>query len=75
MLSCKVVSTSLSELLALSFQVYRLSAISGISQEDRFSLSVVEVSWRRAVAGDKTIKPSRSEGSIPGGLILSGSKV
>ena len=35
----------------------------------------VAVSWRRAEAGDRTIKPSRSEGSTPGGLILSGSKV
>jgi hypothetical protein len=34
----------------------------------------VAVSWRRA-AGDRTIEPSRSEGSTPGGLILSGSKV
>ena len=35
----------------------------------------VAVSWRRAVAGDRTIEPSKSEGSTPGGLILSGSKV
>jgi hypothetical protein len=27
------------------------------------------------VAGDRTIEPFKSEGSIPGGLILSGSKV
>ena len=27
------------------------------------------------MAGDRTIEPSRSEGSTPGGLILSGSKV
>ena len=35
----------------------------------------VAVSWRRAVAGDRTIESSRSEGSIPGVLIFSGSKV
>jgi hypothetical protein len=34
------------------------------------------VSWRRAAASDRIIEPSRSvEGSTPGGLILSGSKV
>jgi hypothetical protein len=42
--------------------------ISGASQQ-------VAVSWRRAAAGDRTIEPSRSKGSTPGGLILSGSKV
>ena len=31
------------------------------------------MSWRRAAAGDRTIEPSKSEGSTPGGL--SGSKV
>ena len=35
----------------------------------------VAVSWRKAAAGDRTIDLSRSEGSTPGGLILSGSKV
>ena len=33
------------------------------------------VSWRRAEAGNRTIELSKSEGSTPGGLILSGSKV
>jgi hypothetical protein len=33
------------------------------------------VSWRRAEAGDRTIEPSRSEGSTPGSLTLRGSKV
>jgi hypothetical protein len=42
--------------------------ISGASQQ-------VAVSWRRAAAGDRTIEPSRSKGSTPGGLILSGNKV
>jgi hypothetical protein len=32
------------------------------------------VSWRREAAGDRKIEPSKSEGSTPGGLILSGSK-
>ena len=35
----------------------------------------VAVPWRTAAAGDRTIEPSKSEGSAPGGLILSGSKV
>ena len=35
----------------------------------------VAVFWRRAAAGDRTIELSKSEGSTPGGLILSGSKV
>ena len=35
----------------------------------------VAVSWRRAAAGDRTIEPSKSEGSTTGGLILIGSKV
>ena len=35
----------------------------------------VAVSWRRAAASDRTIEPSNLEGSTPGGLILSGSKV
>ena len=35
----------------------------------------VAVSWRRAEAGDRTIEPSKSEGSTPGDLILSGSNV
>jgi len=41
--------------------------ISGASQQ-------VAVSWRRAAAGDRTIEPSRSEGSTLGNL-LSGCKV
>jgi hypothetical protein len=41
--------------------------ISGASQQ-------VAVSWRRAVAGDRTIEPSRLEGSTLGNLLLSGSK-
>ena len=44
-----------------------LQNISGASQQ-------VAVSWKRAVAGDRTIEPSRSEGSTIGNL-LSGSKV
>jgi hypothetical protein len=44
-----------------------LQNISGASQQ-------VAVSWRRAVAGDRTIEPSRSEGSTLSNL-LSGSKV
>jgi hypothetical protein len=35
----------------------------------------IAVSWRRAAAGDRTIEPSKSEGSTPGILILRGSKV
>jgi hypothetical protein len=45
-----------------------LRNISGASQQ-------VAVSWRRAVAGDRTTEPSRSEGSTLGNLLLSGSKV
>jgi hypothetical protein len=33
------------------------------------------VSWRRAAAGERTIEPSKLEGSTSGDLILSGSKV
>lgn len=50
--------------------------ISGTSQQVAvWASQQVAVSWRRAAAGDRTIEPSRSEGSSPGGLILSGSKV
>jgi hypothetical protein len=45
-----------------------LQNISGASQQ-------IAVSWRRAVAGDRTIEPSRSEGSTLGNLLLSSSKV
>ena len=64
MLCCQVVSISLPELLALGHQLHRLSAITGISHEDRFSLSVVAVrKWQS----------NRTEAFTPGGLIHSGS--
>jgi hypothetical protein len=72
-LCCQVLSTSLPELLALGCQFHRLSAISGISQEDRFSLSAGISVLEKSSAGDRAIEPSRSEGSTPGGLIHSGS--
>jgi hypothetical protein len=50
-----------------------LSAISGISQEGRFNLSAGSSILEKNSAGDRTIEPSRLEGSTLGGLIHSGS--
>ena len=52
-----------------------LPAVSGISQEGRFSLSAGSSVLEKNSADDRTIEPPRSEGSTPGGFIHSGSKV
>jgi hypothetical protein len=74
MLCCQVVSTSLPELLALGRQFHRLSAFSGISQEDKFSLSAGSGVLEKSSVDDRAIEPSRWEGSTLGSLIHSGNK-
>jgi hypothetical protein len=78
-LCCQVVSTSLPELLALgqfpdNSTGYQLSQ-EYLRETGSASQQVAEQQSSSAAAGDRTIKPSRSEGSTPGSLTHSGSKV